>query len=297
MSATSSRGETLLAPDTLSVTRRVDAEIDLLPSAKPLKHGARVRVHNGTAEVLGRVSIAGAVRRRQIAPGGGRRSVAPAARSAGGADARRSLHHPRLLAADDDRRRHRARPGADAAGHSHRGGRARALERLRITADGVAAVQALIDDARTGRHRARHRWCRARAWRRASWRRRSEALGARQGGRRAGDRLVGAAHLDAASGELDRAGGGVAQGEPDERRPAARRGARTVFAKVAPAIFERVVDELKAGRALAGRRAPGAADAQGERGGRRRSDPHGDHRCVSRRRPEAAGCARPSRRR
>ena len=58
-----SRGETLAAPGTLSVTRRVDAEIDLLPSAKPLKHGARVRVHNGTAEVLGRVSIAGRRRR------------------------------------------------------------------------------------------------------------------------------------------------------------------------------------------------------------------------------------------
>ena len=50
------------------MTRRVDAEIDLLPSAKPLKHGARVRVHNGTSEVLGRVSIAGASA-TEIAPG------------------------------------------------------------------------------------------------------------------------------------------------------------------------------------------------------------------------------------
>ena len=62
-----SRGETLATPGTLSVTRRIDAEIDLLPSAKPLKHGARVRVHNGTAEVLGRVSIAGAA--NEIAAG------------------------------------------------------------------------------------------------------------------------------------------------------------------------------------------------------------------------------------
>ena len=44
------------------------AEIDLLRSARPLKHGARVRVHNGTSEVLGRVSIAGAV--NEIEPGG-----------------------------------------------------------------------------------------------------------------------------------------------------------------------------------------------------------------------------------
>ena len=66
----------LLAPDTLSVTRRVDAEIDLLPSAKPLKHGARVRLHNGTAEVLGRVSIAGASANEIAAwrPGAGPRS-------------------------------------------------------------------------------------------------------------------------------------------------------------------------------------------------------------------------------
>jgi selenocysteine-specific elongation factor len=62
-----SRGETLAAAGTLSVTRRIDAEIDLLTSAKPLKHGARVRLHNGTAEVLGRISIAGTD--SEIAPG------------------------------------------------------------------------------------------------------------------------------------------------------------------------------------------------------------------------------------
>ena len=63
-----SRGETLAAPGTLSVTRRIDAAIELLPAAKPLKHGARVRVHNGTSEVLGRVSIAGASE-TEMAPG------------------------------------------------------------------------------------------------------------------------------------------------------------------------------------------------------------------------------------
>jgi selenocysteine-specific elongation factor len=53
------RGGTLAPSGTLSVTRRIDTAIDLLPTAKPLKHGARVRLHHGTAEVLGRVSIAG----------------------------------------------------------------------------------------------------------------------------------------------------------------------------------------------------------------------------------------------
>jgi selenocysteine-specific elongation factor len=55
-----SRGQTLSTPDTLSVTRRVDCDVELLPGARALKHGARVRVHHGTAEILGRVSLAGA---------------------------------------------------------------------------------------------------------------------------------------------------------------------------------------------------------------------------------------------
>ncbi len=63
------RGETLATPGTLSVTRRVDAVVDLLESSKPLKHGARVRLHHGTAEVLGRVSIAGAAD-GEVKPGG-----------------------------------------------------------------------------------------------------------------------------------------------------------------------------------------------------------------------------------
>ena len=61
------RGETLSQPGALSVTRRVDAVIDLVETTKVMKHGARVRIHNGTAEVLGRVSIAGAD--QQLEPG------------------------------------------------------------------------------------------------------------------------------------------------------------------------------------------------------------------------------------
>ncbi|MCA1584697.1 MAG: SelB C-terminal domain-containing protein [Acidobacteria bacterium] len=61
------RGQTLASPDSLTVTRRVDALIDLLPSVKPLKHGTRVRFHQGTKETLGRVSIAGDA--SDIAPG------------------------------------------------------------------------------------------------------------------------------------------------------------------------------------------------------------------------------------
>jgi selenocysteine-specific elongation factor len=64
-----SRGQTLASPHSLSVTRRADVSLDLLASVRALKHGARVRVHHGTAEVFGRVSLAGA----DVAdvPGGG----------------------------------------------------------------------------------------------------------------------------------------------------------------------------------------------------------------------------------
>jgi selenocysteine-specific elongation factor len=51
------RGVTLATPDSLAVTRRIDLHLELLKSARPLRHGARVRLHHGTSEVLGRVSI------------------------------------------------------------------------------------------------------------------------------------------------------------------------------------------------------------------------------------------------
>ncbi len=53
------RGDTLAAPDVFEPSRRLDAAVDLLQDAKPLKHGSRVRFHHGTSEVLGRVAIAG----------------------------------------------------------------------------------------------------------------------------------------------------------------------------------------------------------------------------------------------
>jgi selenocysteine-specific elongation factor len=62
------RGQALATPGALTMTRRVDAIVDLLPTSKPLKHGARVRFHQGTVEVLGRVSVAG-TKATEIAPG------------------------------------------------------------------------------------------------------------------------------------------------------------------------------------------------------------------------------------
>jgi len=54
------RGDTLVEPGAFDQTTRVDAVVDLLPEARPLKHGARVRFHQGTSEVIGRVALAGA---------------------------------------------------------------------------------------------------------------------------------------------------------------------------------------------------------------------------------------------
>jgi selenocysteine-specific elongation factor len=56
-----SRGDSLCAAGSVEITRRFDAAVDLLAASKALRHGARVRFHHGTTEVLGRVSIAGPV--------------------------------------------------------------------------------------------------------------------------------------------------------------------------------------------------------------------------------------------
>ncbi|MDO8963682.1 MAG: selenocysteine-specific translation elongation factor, partial [Coriobacteriia bacterium] len=52
------RGEVIAAPGTLSVTDRFDARFTYLPgNEKPFVSGARVHVHHGTREVLGRVLL------------------------------------------------------------------------------------------------------------------------------------------------------------------------------------------------------------------------------------------------
>lgn len=55
------RGDVLVTPGSMQATRVLDARIDLLPSARALRHGARVRFHQGTAEVMGRVAVSGLV--------------------------------------------------------------------------------------------------------------------------------------------------------------------------------------------------------------------------------------------
>jgi selenocysteine-specific elongation factor len=56
------RGQVLVTPGAFEATRVADAAITLLRDARPLRHGSRVRVHQGTAEAIGRVAAIGPAR-------------------------------------------------------------------------------------------------------------------------------------------------------------------------------------------------------------------------------------------
>jgi selenocysteine-specific elongation factor len=86
------RGQTLLAPGAFVETRTADAVVEVLTGAKPLKHGARVRFHQGTAEIIGRVAL--------IGPVGPDRAV-PAVGAGGRAFVRLRLEAPAMLGRGD----------------------------------------------------------------------------------------------------------------------------------------------------------------------------------------------------
>jgi len=85
------RGQVLVAPHSFEPTRVADLLVEMLPDVKPLKHGARVRFHHGTAEILGRVSTIGPV------DAGAEAAVAPGAR----AFVRLRLERPAVLTRGD----------------------------------------------------------------------------------------------------------------------------------------------------------------------------------------------------
>jgi selenocysteine-specific elongation factor len=60
------RGQALVTPDAFEETRLADALVEVIAGAKPLKHGARVRFHQGTAEILGRVALIGPLAGKDI---------------------------------------------------------------------------------------------------------------------------------------------------------------------------------------------------------------------------------------
>jgi selenocysteine-specific elongation factor len=51
------RGDTLTTSGAFESTRRFDALIEILPDARGLRHGSRVRFHQGSVELLGRVAL------------------------------------------------------------------------------------------------------------------------------------------------------------------------------------------------------------------------------------------------
>ena len=55
------RGDILTDIDGLEVTRRIDGVVHLLPNSRGLKHGARVRFHQGTTEVMARIALGGSI--------------------------------------------------------------------------------------------------------------------------------------------------------------------------------------------------------------------------------------------
>ena len=67
------RGDTLCTAGAFEPSQRLDAVVELLADARPLRHGARVRFHQGTTELLGRVAVAAGRGERtpivQIEPG------------------------------------------------------------------------------------------------------------------------------------------------------------------------------------------------------------------------------------
>ena len=243
-----SRGETLLTPDSLSVTRRVDAEIDLLRSSRPLKHGARVRVHNGTSEVLGRVSIAGAGV-AEIDPGASAlvrlRLETPAVLTRGDRFIMRAYSPPITIGGGVVLDPAPTRPGIRTAD-----GRS-SLEQLRLTNDnGAGALFAMTEAAGLA------------GIPRASLSPRAglsssqlpgvlEALRAR-GVVTVGDRLIASAHLKKAAERLLALIAASHKANPMSDGLPREEAREKIFARVAPAVFETVVEDLKSNKAIVG---------------------------------------------
>ena len=62
------RGRSLMSPGLWMASRRLDVLVEVLPHGQRLLHGSRLHMHLGTAEVLGRLTLAGDGQ-RDVAPG------------------------------------------------------------------------------------------------------------------------------------------------------------------------------------------------------------------------------------
>ena len=253
-----SRGETLAAPGGLSVTRRIDAAIDLLLSAKPLKHGARVRVHHGTSEVLGRVSIAGASTSAKATADKSADEIAPGA----SALVRLRLESPAVLTRLD-RFIIRAYsppmtigggvvldPAPTRAGVRSHEGRS-SLERLRVNeADHIAAILAMIGAAGLAGIEQRSLVSRA-GVAPAAVAALTKALEGR-GVTIAADRLVATADLAKAGEAILAAVAAFHKAQPMSEGLPREEAREKIFRRADAAVFDRVLGDLKARQALTG---------------------------------------------
>jgi selenocysteine-specific elongation factor len=108
------RGDSLLTPHTLEPSRMIDVRLQVVPGARALRHGARVRFHQGTSELLGRAAIAAILSPGKDGLGGvrpatgaeqtsGNASLAPGAEVPGGGEAyvRLRLEAPAVVSRGD----------------------------------------------------------------------------------------------------------------------------------------------------------------------------------------------------
>jgi selenocysteine-specific elongation factor len=240
------RGQTLATPGSVSVTRRVDAVVELLPSAKTLRHGARVRVHNGTSEILGRVSIAGPSA-TEIAPGGRAlvrlRLEQPAVLTRGDRFIIRAYSPPITIGGGLVLDPAPTRPGvrsADAAA---------GLDRLQ-TDDDLAAIASMIAAAGVAGIPVASLVSRAGVPPR-QLKATIDALG-QKGIVVAGDRVVDGASLTRAGRQLIKIVTAFHGSNPLSEGLPREEARERVFARSAPAIFEKVIDDLKASKLLVG---------------------------------------------
>jgi len=92
------RGETLADEGAFLATRVVDVRLDLLASAHAIRHGARLRFHQGTSEVIGRIAVSALAQPGGPAGDGGVTAEIPPGRSA---YARLRLENPVVVTRGD----------------------------------------------------------------------------------------------------------------------------------------------------------------------------------------------------
>ncbi len=95
------RGDSLLTPGTLAPSRIIDVRLQVVPGTRGLRHGARVRFHQGTSEILGRAAIGAILAREDVTNPGS--ALAPGAEVPGGGDAylRLRLEAPAVVSRGD----------------------------------------------------------------------------------------------------------------------------------------------------------------------------------------------------